>query len=74
MSTNREELSKGVRTLAISLFFMFLGPGILFQAFKNKEHPLYIPVLILGLLAAGSAIFFGFKGIGRIMRALFNDK
>lgn len=74
MSTNREELSKGVRTLAISLFFMFLGPGILFQAFKNKEHPLYIPVLILGLLAAGAAIYFGFRGIGRIMRALFGDK
>lgn len=73
MGTDKEELAKGVRTLAMSLLFMFLGPGIIFQAFKNKEHPLYIPVLILGLVAAGAAIYFGFKGIRRIMRSMFDN-
>ncbi len=73
MGTDKEELAKGVRTLAMSLLFMFLGPGIIFQAFKNKEHPLYIPVLILGLVAAGAAIYFGFKGIRRIMRSMFGN-
>ncbi|MEH6406903.1 MAG: DUF6095 family protein [Leeuwenhoekiella sp.] len=71
MGTNKEELAKGVQTLAMSLLFMFLGPGILYQAFKNQEHPLYIPVLILGIIAAGMAIFLGFKGINRIMRSMF---
>ncbi|MCC4212399.1 DUF6095 family protein [Leeuwenhoekiella parthenopeia] len=73
MATNKEALARGVRTLAMSLLFMFLGPGILYQAFKNQEHPLYIPVLILGIVAATLAIYFGFKGINRIMKALFND-
>ena len=74
MATDKEALARGVRTLATSLFFMFLGPGILYQAFKNKEHPLYIPVLILGIVAASLAIYFGFKGINRIMNSMFGKK
>ncbi|MFD2828483.1 DUF6095 family protein [Leeuwenhoekiella polynyae] len=73
MATNKEALAKGVRTMAMSLFFMFSGPGIIYQAFKNKEHPLYIPVLVLGIAFATLAIFFAFKGLKRIMSALFND-
>lgn len=73
MSTNKEQLAKGVRTMAMSLLFMFLGPGFIYQAFKNQEHPLYIPVLILGLIAAAAAIYFGFKGLNQIMKSLFNN-
>lgn len=73
MATDKQALARGVRTLASSLLFMFLGPTILYQAFKNQEHPLYIPVLILGIVAAILGIYFGFKGINRIMKALFND-
>ena len=72
MATNKEALARGVRTMATSLLFMFLGPGIIYQAFRNSEHPLYIPVLILGFVAAALAIYFGFKGINRIMNALFD--
>ena len=74
MGTNKEQLAKGVRTMAMSLFFMFLGPGIIYQAFKNKDHPLYIAVLILGIFAAFLAIFLGFKGINRIMQSMFGKK
>ena len=74
MGTDKEALAKGVQTMAMSLFFMFLGPGLIYQAFKNQEHPLYIPVLILGVVAAAFAIYFGFKGINRIMDSMFGKK
>lgn len=73
MSTDKEKLFKGVQTLMMSLLFMLLGPGMIYQAFKNQEHPLYIPVLILGILAGAAAIYFAFKGISRIMKSVFGE-
>ena len=72
--TDKQKLLKGIQTLAMSLFFMFLGPGLIYQAFKNQGHPLWIPVLILGIAAGGAAIFFGFKGINQIMRSMFGKR
>ncbi|WP_405328013.1 DUF6095 family protein [Leeuwenhoekiella sp. LLG6367-2.1] len=74
MGTDKDALAKGVQTMAMSLLFMFLGPGLIYQAFKNQEHPLYIPVLVLGGVAAVLAIYFGFKGINRIMNSMFGKK
>ncbi|MGB3152850.1 MAG: DUF6095 family protein [Maribacter sp.] len=53
---------------------MFLAPVVIWQAFKNEEHPLYWPVLVLGLILAIAAIGMGFKGIQTIMNALFAKK
>lgn len=72
--TDKELLGKGVQRMAISLIFMFIGPVIIHSAFKNQDHPLYIPILILGLLAAGFAIFMGFRGIKTLMDAFFGRK
>lgn len=73
MGTDKQKLMKGVQTLAMSLMFMVMGPGLVYQAFKNQDHPLYIPVLILGITAGGAAIFFAFKGISRIMKSVFGE-
>lgn len=54
-----------------SLVCMFTGPAVIHSAFKNQEHPLYIPVLIVGLLIAAFAIIFAFKGIRKIMNSIF---
>ncbi|WP_298514988.1 DUF6095 family protein [uncultured Kordia sp.] len=70
--TNKEVLSKGLKLMAGSLFCMFAGPVILHSAFKNQSHPLYIPVLIIGLLIAAAAIFLAFKGLRKIMDSMFN--
>jgi hypothetical protein len=70
--TNKEVLGKGIKYLAGALPLIFIGPSILHSAFKNQDHPLYIPVLILGLLACAGAIFLMFKGIGTLMKALFD--
>ena len=48
MKKNR--LSSGFKKLLITLFLMFTGPVILYQAFSNVGHQWYYIVLILGLI------------------------
>lgn len=72
--TNKELLGKGVQRMAIALIFMFISPVIIHSAFKNQDHPLYIPVLILGLIGAAFAIYMAFRGIRTIMNAMFDKK
>lgn len=50
---------------------MFSGPVVLYQAFKNQDHPWYIPVLVLGVFLALSAIAMGFYSIKTLVDALF---
>ena len=71
--TNKERLDKGIRFLAISLVLIFLGPSIIFSAFKNQEHPLYIPVLIIGIIIAIGAMVMIFLGIKKAVSAFFDD-
>lgn len=71
--TNKEVLFKGVRYLAGALPLMFIGPSVIYSAFNNREHPLYVAVLILGLLACASAMFLIYKGINTIMKAIFDS-
>lgn len=73
MKTDRTVLSKGLRIMGLTIFFMFVGPTILYVAFSNQEKPLYIPLLILGLLLCAAAIYFGFKGIQTIMNSMFKN-
>ncbi|WP_034887840.1 DUF6095 family protein [Gillisia sp. Hel_I_29] len=70
--TNKELLGKGIRYLAGALPLTFLGPSILYSAFNNQDHPLYIAVLILGIAACAGAMYFMFKGIRTLMRSLFD--
>ncbi len=69
--TDKDLLAKGVKKMGISALLMFFSPVIIHSAFKNQEHWLYIPVLIVGLIGAGFAIFMGFRGIKTIMDAIF---
>lgn len=70
--TNKDILVKGLKKIGLSLVLMFLGPTIIYIAFSNKEKPLYIPLLILGVFACAAAIFFAFKGLNTIMGSMFN--
>ena len=72
--TDKELLAKGVQRMALALLFIFISPVIIHSAFKNQDHPLYIPVLILGLIGAGFAIYMIFKGIKTMMDAFFGKK
>ena len=70
--TNKQVLTKGIKYLAFALPLIFIGPSILFTAFNNQDHYLYIPVLILGILAMVGAVFLLFKGILTIVKAVFD--
>ncbi len=74
MPTDKALLVKGLKILGYTVFTMFLAPVVLFQAFKNQDHPFYIPVLIAGLLLAITAIGLGFYSIKVFLDALFGRK
>ncbi|MBT8281688.1 MAG: hypothetical protein KJO16_08930 [Muriicola sp.] len=71
LRTNRELLLKGVKYLAYTVALMFTAPVVLYQAFKNQEHPWYLPVLIVGVILALAAIAMGFYSIKTVVDALF---
>ncbi|WP_461534287.1 DUF6095 family protein [Sinomicrobium sp.] len=71
--TDRELVFKSLKYFAYTLILMFSAPVIIYQAFKNQEHFLYWPVLIIGLLAAIAAIGMAFYSLRTLMRAFFGD-
>ena len=74
MPTDKDKLIQGLKRLAYTVLLMFSGPVVLYQAFKNQEHPWYIPVLIFGILLAAGAIVMGFWGIRTLVNALFSRR
>lgn len=74
MKTDRDLLIKGVKRLFYTLALMFSGPVVLYQAFKNQDHPWYIPVLVIGSLLALAAVGMGFYSIKTLIDALFGGK
>ncbi|TNF76465.1 MAG: hypothetical protein EP302_01120 [Bacteroidetes bacterium] len=65
---------KGVKRLAWTLALMFSGPVVLYQAFRNQDHPWYMPVLVIGCLLAIGAVGMGFYSIKTLVDALFGRK
>lgn len=74
MRTDKDILVKGLQRLAYTVLLMFTAPIVIWQAFKNEEHPFYWPVLVIGIVLAITAVAMGFKGIATIMEALFGKK
>ncbi len=65
---------KSLKYFGFTMLLMFMAPFVVYQAFKNQEHPLYIPVLIMGLVMGISAISLGFYSIKLLMDFIFNRK
>ena len=73
MHTNKEKLLEGVKLMGGTLLLLITAPIVLNSSFKNQDHPMFIPVLGIGIVLMVAAIYFGFKGIRTLMGALFND-
>ncbi|AUC81974.1 DUF6095 family protein [Lacinutrix sp. Bg11-31] len=71
--TDKDVLTKGLKKMGISLALMFLGPSFIYIAFSNQEKPLYIPLLIIGIVACISAIYFAFIGLNTILDSMFKS-
>jgi len=72
--TNKDLLLKGLKYLAYTVALMFTAPVVLYQAFKNQDHPWYIPVLVVGAILALAAITMGFFSIKTVVDALFGKE
>ena len=72
--TDKQLLVKGLQRMGISLVLMFVGPTIVYLALSNKGKPLYIPLLILGIIGCTGAVYFAFKGLNTIMDSMFKKK
>ncbi|MCM5661412.1 DUF6095 family protein [Galbibacter mesophilus] len=72
--TDRELFFKSLKYFAYTVVLMFMGPTVIYQAFKNQTHPWYWPVLIVGLLLAVAAIIMGFYSLKVIMKSFFGGK
>ena len=70
--TNREVLAKGIQSLAMSLLAITLGPVILYNAFMNKEHSMFIPIMSIGVIFLFIAIFLILRGIKLILSSFFD--
>ena len=69
--TNKSILVKGIKIMGLNLITLFLGPILLHIGLSNPEKPLYIPLVIAGIVVCGAAIYLGFKGIKIIMDSIF---
>ena len=67
-----DKILHGLKTLARTVIFMILAPIVLSQAFKNTGHPMFIPVLIVGIILFLLALYFGFKGVNQIVKGIFD--
>ena len=74
MKTDKELLVKGLKSFAFTAGTMFVAPIVLYQAFKNTDKPLFIPVLIVGVILAILAVYLGFRSVNIIMNAVFGKK
>ena len=69
MHTNKELLGKGIKNMMFALVFLISGPIVLHLGFKLHNYL----TLGAGFILILCAIFFIFRGIHIIMKALFND-
>lgn len=65
---------KGLKNIFFSLLLMFVGPTLLFQSFKNQNHPWFEGVLIISLILCVLSIFIGLKGLKNIMGTIFKKE
>ncbi|MAC92176.1 MAG: hypothetical protein CMC25_02070 [Flavobacteriaceae bacterium] len=71
---NKPLLQSGLKKMSLFLICCFIGPVIVHQAFKNQNHPLYFPVLILGFLFLIIALYYGFSGIKSLVNAILGEQ
>lgn len=71
--TNKASMYKGLQRIFLAILLMFIGPVIINSAFKNQEHFLYYPVLLLGCGICLTAMYLFFKGLQKLVNGIFNE-
>ncbi|SDB44076.1 hypothetical protein SAMN03097699_1358 [Flavobacteriaceae bacterium MAR_2010_188] len=71
-STDKDILIKGLKLMGITALLMFVGPTVVYVSLTDKTQAVFIPLISIGFIICGAAIYFGFKGIRTIMDSMFN--
>jgi len=74
MGTDKNKLIKGLKYELAALPLLILAPILITIGFKAIKRDLTHLWLVLGIIAALSAIILGFIGIRIILNAFFNEK
>jgi hypothetical protein len=69
---DKEILNRGIKYAVIALPMFFIGPTVIMSAFKNQDHPFFIPVLGIGVVISFLAVFFLFRALRAITQSLFD--
>jgi hypothetical protein len=72
MPTNKKTLMRGLRYMFTALPMFGIGPVVVHSSFKNQGHPLFIPIIGLGIITCLTGMWFMFVGLRTIMNALFD--
>jgi len=72
MATDKKILVKGLSKLGWALPMFFLGPVVIHSSFKNEGHPMFIPILGIGIIICIAAMLLMFMGIRTIIKSLFD--
>ena len=67
-------LKKGFIQVFTGISLCFIAPVLVSQAFNNQDHPLFIVVLIIGVILLVLAIYFGYRGISNILNGTLGPK
>ena len=67
-------LKKGFIQVFTGISLCFIGAVLVSQAFNNQDHPLFIVVLIIGVIFLVLAIYFGYRGISNILNGTLGPK
>lgn len=67
-------LKKGIKNLILALPLLFLGPYLITLGFLNQENFMLYVFLVFGIGIAVAAVIFAFRGINKIMDAIFGKK
>jgi membrane protein DedA with SNARE-associated domain len=73
MPTDKKILNKGIAKMVWALPLFFIGPTIINSAFKNQDHPFFIPVLGLAILMCIVAVVLAFKGLRTIVSSMTDE-
>ena len=74
MATNKILLNKAIKFFAFALPAMFIGPSVIHFAFINKQQPLYILILLLGIIICIAGMLLIVKGLKTILKSLYEDE
>ncbi|MGG7036633.1 MAG: DUF6095 family protein [Flavobacterium sp.] len=73
MSDKKELITRGVLRLVWAFPLMFIGPGLIYNAFMNKHTAWHYLVLGIGIIICITSVYFAFKGIKMITDAFFDE-